>query len=63
MSYGFLLYPPDVSFARDGHVRSPWRIDKDRLYVQWIMVGVVTGGLMLTFRQTKETKLPAEPGK
>jgi hypothetical protein len=49
--YGFLLIPPEG--------RS---IDTHRLYVQWSMVGVVTGGLILTFGDRKAVKPPDSLG-
>ena len=42
-SYGFLFSPPET-----------WaRIDLSRLFVQYLLVVLVTGGLVLTFRATK----------
>ena len=40
-----------------------WRIDMHRLCVQWAIVAVLTGRLLLTFHEKKKTRLPAEPGK
>lgn len=34
------------------------RVDIHRLCVQWLMVAVVTGGLMLTFHEGKVVKRP-----
>ena len=48
-NYSLLWHPP-----RGG------KLDTHRLYVQWIIVAVVTGGLMLTFHGSKATKPPSE---
>lgn len=39
-----------------------WAIDTHRLYVQWIMVAVVTGGLMLKSHGSEPTKPSAGSG-
>jgi hypothetical protein len=45
--YGFLLAPPE--FDPRGFTR--YRLDVHRLYVQWIMVAVVTGGLISKYQR------------
>lgn len=41
--YGFILIPPEKYC----------HINTSRLYVQWIMVAVVTGGFIVTFKDKK----------
>jgi len=42
--YGFILIPPEKYC----------HINTSRLYVQWIMVAVVTGGFLVTFKDKKK---------
>jgi hypothetical protein len=44
LGYGFILSPP----------KNACHINTSHLYVQWIMVTVVTGGLVVTFMDKKK---------
>jgi hypothetical protein len=68
------IFPPWSAYKGDGECyllhkfilfqpaekNIPARIDTGHLFVQWIMVAVVTGGLIFTFRDKKEKKLKEE---
>jgi hypothetical protein len=48
MGYSFILNPPSPA--------NLCRIDASRLCIQWVMVAVVTGGLIFTFGDKKPKK-------
>lgn len=49
-SQGFLQYNDKTSFLSD---RNIFLIEKNRLFIQWFMVAVVTGGLAFIFKEPK----------
>ncbi len=59
--YSFLFAAPSGGYGLDGQWRERFdrnrcfQLDARRLYAQWAMVAVVTGGLILTFHRQKRT--------
>ena len=48
--YHFLLIPP-LPYDKVG---SGIRLDTSRLFVQWVVIAIITSGLIVTFKDKKE---------
>lgn len=51
-AYKFLLTPPQLMGA--AKIGVPFQIDVPKLGIQWAVVAVITGGLLVTFKDKKK---------
>jgi len=57
-TYKYLLTPPQLAYRTSALYRKigvPFQIDVPKLGVQWAMVAVITGGLVLSLKDRKDT--------